>query len=341
MRSTYGSGIACEPAHSGPWRSATQSKQIHGPYRRCWGYTSLRHGDTTNPTLMPNTALPTFFIIGAAKAGTTSLYYYLDQHPEIQMSAIKEPNFFSGPENGIPYPAKRISRLDDYERLFDPAFDVRGEASPGYTNYPRRQGVPERIAELVPDAKFIYLVRDPIARTISHYQHLVSIGEEQRSLQEALGELTDPCLPLVCHSRYASQLELYLKRFPEDRILVVDQADLLTDRQATLRCIFRFLSVAQGFASARFDHELFRSQERRVYPSTYGRLVERVIAPSMRWIPQGTRRSLRRSVERILWPALPEPALDDGLRAKLEALYAGEVERLRALTGQAFATWSI
>jgi hypothetical protein len=285
--------------------------------------------------------LPTFFIIGAAKSGTTSLHYYLDQHAEIQMSANKEPNFFSGPENGIPYPAKRVSRLDEYERLFDPTVGVRGEASPGYTNYPRRRGVPERIRDLVPQAKFIYLVRDPIARTVSHYQHLVSIGEEQRSLQNALSDLADPYLPLICHSRYASQLELYLSHFPQERMLVIDQADLLADRRSTLRKIFAFLSVDDTFASSRFDQELFRSSERRASPSGYSRFVEHVVAPLTQWIPLHTRRSLRRSVERILWPPLQTTALDETLRMSLEELYAGEVERLRALTGQGFPTWSI
>lgn len=114
-------------------------------------------------------ALPTFFIIGAAKAGTTSLHWYLDQHPEVGMSTIKEPNFLSGPENGIPYPTRRITELSDYRRLFDPTYPVRGEASPSYTNSPRRRGVPERVKKLVPAARFIYLVRDPVERTISHY----------------------------------------------------------------------------------------------------------------------------------------------------------------------------
>ena len=86
--------------------------------------------------------LPTFFIIGAAKAGTTSLHFYLDQHPQIQMSAIKEPNYFAGAANGIPYPVGRVDRLERYEQLFDPAFEVRGEASPSYTSAPRRLGVP-------------------------------------------------------------------------------------------------------------------------------------------------------------------------------------------------------
>jgi hypothetical protein len=290
---------------------------------------------------MPTKALPTFFVIGAAKAGTTSLHHYLGQHPQIQMSAVKEPNFFSGSENGIPYPAKRVSRLEDYERLFDPAFEVRGEASPGYSNHPRRRGVPERIAQLVPNARFVYLVRDPIARTVSHYQHLFSIGEERRSLREALADLDDPYLPLLCHSRYATQLELYLRRFPEERVLVVDHDELRTERDVTLRKVFEFLAVEPIVAGESFERELLKSSERRVYPSSYARLVEGVLAPALRWVPRGARQALRHSVERAIWPALQPPTLEDDLRERLRALFAGEVERLRELTGQRFARWSL
>ena len=91
---------------------------------------------------MPKDALPTFLIIGAMKCGTTSLHYYLRQHPQIQMPTMKETNFFAPPE-GIPYytGTKVIKTVDEYKRLFDSAFDVRGEASPSYTEYPRRKGV--------------------------------------------------------------------------------------------------------------------------------------------------------------------------------------------------------
>jgi hypothetical protein len=291
-------------------------------------------------------ALPTFFIIGAAKSGTTSLHYYLDQHPQIQMSVSKEPNFFSGPENGIPYPWGRVSRLEEYEQLFDPAVGVRGEASTGYASHPRRQGVPERIKALVPDAKFIYLVRDPIARTMSQYQHRVATEGERRSLQEALGDLSDPYSLCICPSLYASQLDLYLRHFTRERMLVIDQAELLADRRSTLRQIFTFLSVDDMVDSLRFDEELNTSREHRVYPPAYAHLHyvrfggPDVPAP-LRWIPRRVRRPLRRSVERILLSPVETPTLDDDLRTRLAELYAGEVERLRALTGKTFPTWSI
>lgn len=285
--------------------------------------------------------LPTFFIIGAAKAGTTSLHFYLDEHPQIQMSANKEPNFFGGPANGIPYPPRRVGSLEEYERLFDPAVAVRGEASAGYTNYPRRQGVPERIKQLVPKAKFLYIVRDPISRTVSHYQDSVAIGKQRKSLREALGDLSDPWLPLTCHSRYAAQLELYLRHFSQESMMVIDQADLLGDRRTTLREIFAFLSVDDMFDTPRFDDELYRSRDRPVYPASYWRFVEWFIAPAAQRIPRGLRRSLRSSFERALLPTAEKPTLDDALRARLEDLYAGDVACLRALTGKAFPTWSI
>jgi hypothetical protein len=286
--------------------------------------------------------LPTFFIIGAGKAGTTSLNFYMDLHPQIQMSEVKEPNFFAGAENGTPYPRGRISSLKAYEQLFDPTVAVRGETSPAYASHPIRRGAPERIKELIPQAKFIYLVRDPIARTVSHYQHLVGVGAERRPIREALGDLSDPfLLPETCYSMYASQLERYLSHFAQETVLVIDQAEFLTDRQATMRQIFRFLSVDDTFVSAGFDQELYKSSERRVYSSRYDNFVALRLAPAMRWVPHDVRRSVRRSIERLLFRPLETPELDHDLHGRLEDIYAGEVERLRDLTGKTFPTWSV
>jgi hypothetical protein len=286
-------------------------------------------------------ALPNFFVIGAAKAGTTSLHHYLDQHPQVQMSAIKEPNFFGGPDNGIPYPPDRVVRLEDYEKLFDASSAMRGEASTDYTTHPRREGVPERIEQLVPDAKFIYLVRDPIARTISHYQMRVAFLGERRSLPEALGDLSDPRSPYTCASFYASQLELYLERFPRERFLVVDQADLLSERRRVLREIFAFLGVEEDLDSERFDAELLANKgDWRAYPPRYARLKAHVISPMTRWVSPELRRVIRAPLERRFSP-LEEPTLDERWRARLRRLYADEVDRLRELTGQSFSTWSL
>jgi hypothetical protein len=285
-------------------------------------------------------SLPTFFVIGAPKTGTTSLHYYLDLHPEIGMSRRKETHFFVGPEN-IRSAILRISSLDEYEALFDPRFGVRGEASPSYSAFPMHRGAPERIKELVPDAKFIYVVRDPIARTVSHYMHRVALAGERRSLRDALGDLSDPESPYICPSLYASQIDCYLQHFPQERILVVDQTDLLADRQKALEAIFSFLSVDETFYSPELDLELGTSRERRVYRPGYARVAERLAASPLRVLPRDTRRYLRATVERVLWPPLEKPSLDDDLRTRLEALYSPEVSRLRALTGKTFPSWSV
>lgn len=287
-------------------------------------------------------ALPTFFIIGAGKAGTTSLHHYLSLHPQIQMSINKEPNFFAGPENGMAYKVGRVDTLEKYERLFDSRADMRGEASPSYSSYPLRNGVPERIKQLVPEARFIYLVRDPIARTVSHYQHQVGVGDERRPLREVLKADSDPArVPEICYSLYASQLDQYLTSYSEDRVLVVDQADLLTARDETLREIFGFLTVDETFTCPEFADEHYKSSERRAYPRGYERFASRVVVPLARRVPMRLRRSVRRSAERVLFPPLEKPSLDNDLRAWLEELYTDEVERLRSTTGKPFSSWSI
>lgn len=287
-------------------------------------------------------ALPNFFIIGAAKAGTTSLHYYLDLHPEVQMSTVKETHFFSGPAEGRPYELGRVERREDYEALFDAGAPARGEACPSYTSHPFRTGVPGRIKELVPEAKFVYMVRDPVARTVSHYRHRVSVGGERRPLAEVLGDCADPLQRReTCMSLYASQLDEYLAHFPAERFLVVDQAELLTDRDAVLREVFAFVGVDPEFSSAEFDAELLKTSERRAYPKGWNYFVRRVAAPPLRRVPAPVRRSLRRRVEGRLFAPLPEVSLDAELRGRLEELYADEVERLRRFSGKEFASWSV
>lgn len=294
-------------------------------------------------------ALPTFLIVGAMKCGTSSLHHYLGEHPQIQkLPAMKETNFFSGPPEGIPYPpgSKRIERLVDYEKLFDPTFEVRGEASPCYALYPRRKGVPERIKDLIPDAKLIYLVRDPIDRAVSQYHFSVAVEAEPRPLHEALTDFTDPCSLFTCPGFYAAQLDQYREHFGDEQILVIDQSDLLTDRQATLREIFTFLSVDNTFVSPRFEDEANTGKELNTY--SYFVVLHRRVQGSLllqrlllQRLPPGLKRSIRQSIQRLFSQPLAPPELDDDTRSRLQELFAEDVARLRAMTGKSFPTWSL
>jgi hypothetical protein len=285
-------------------------------------------------------ALPTFFVIGAAKSGTSSLHSYLDQHPEVQMSANKEPRFFAGPDRGIPYPADKVWDRDEYERLFDPGFRVRGESSTDYATHPRRQGAAARIKELVPEAKFVYLVRDPIARTISHYKMGVALMGERRPLEEALEDL-NPLSPYLAASLYGTQLELYREHFAPEQMLVVEQGDLLADRETVLRRIFTFLEVDPDLGRVESEEKLLDSAQWRTYSPGYLGFVNERLAPRVQWVPKGFRRSVRRAVERVLWPPLEAPSVDGEVGKRLRALCAEEANRLRRLTGMELAAWSV
>ncbi len=254
------------------------------------------------------------------------------------MSRIKEPHYFV---DNVRPPAVRVDNLAEYEALFSSDTKVRGEASPSYACYSQHSGAPERIRGLLPGAKFIYLVRDPIDRTVSHYLHRVAVENERRAFADALGDVDDLANPYTCPSRYATQLERYLRYFPSERILVIDQRDLLGQRAMTLSAIFSFLGVDEGFASSGFGEERGASKARRRYSTGYLRVSERAAASPLRLFPRRTRRSLRGAVERVMFRPLERPSISPDLRQRLEGLYSPEVSRLRVLTGKSFSNWSL
>ncbi|MDP9440540.1 MAG: sulfotransferase [Actinomycetota bacterium] len=210
--------------------------------------------------------LPNLIVIGAMKCGTTALHRYLDQHPDVAMSEPKELNFFSEPtgnwRRGVGWYAAR----------FRPA-PVRGEASPGYTS-PSFPEAAERMARVVPETKLVYAVRDPVERAVSQYLHHRADGTERRPIEEAL---LDPESQYLARSRYYERLEPYLARFPRERIFILAQEDLLSDRRATLRGLYRFAGVDDSFWSS--EHELRWNVSRGESPiSLGGPLRRRLVA---------------------------------------------------------------
>ena len=185
-------------------------------------------------------ALPDLVVIGAMKCGTTSLHAYLDAHPDVGMSRPKELNFFFG-EAGETWVAGNWHRgLDWYAGHFDPACAVRGEASPGYTS-PDHPEVASRMASVVPSARLLYAVRDPVRRALSQYGHHRREGAETRSPAEAL---LDPASQYVSRGRYFERLEPFLATGAFDgRITVVAQEELEADLGTTMRRVFADLGV--------------------------------------------------------------------------------------------------
>ena len=278
--------------------------------------------------------LPNLLIIGAAKCGTSSLHYYLDQHPDVSMSRPKETNFFVRDD--------WLALRSWYESRFDVSAAVRGEASPSSTLFPYFRGVPERVHSLVPDAKLIYLVRDPLARLVAHYVEMYGLYFEHRPFEEAVGDPDEARNFYLAGSRYASQLEQYLRFFPEERVLVLEQDDLLRKRERTLRRVFDFVGVDPEFRSEAFDREL-NVRALKVRPRRSGLLLARtgLIRLGRRKVPPRLRALVSRPVKRIVTREIEEPRLEGELRVRLTAALTPEVERLRVLAGRRFEGWGI
>lgn len=173
--------------------------------------------------------LPTFVVIGAMKCGTSALHSLLGEHPQIGVAAAKELNFFAGKWwRGIAWYASR----------FPPA-PARGETSPAYTSpsFPEAAG---RLRATLPEARLIYMLRDPLERAISQYLHHRRDGTEPRPLAEAL---LDPGSQYVARSRYWRRLEPFAERFPHSRIMVVAQERLRLRPAELLAELDRFLDV--------------------------------------------------------------------------------------------------
>lgn len=289
--------------------------------------------------------LPTFLIIGAAKAGTTSLCYYLSLHPEIFVYRDREPHFFAADlRAGVPVGSDAVRSLVDYEKLFEGAFRVRGESSPAYSQHPARPDVAQRIHSLIPEARLIYIVRDPISRLVSHYMHQVIREGESRPLSDAIGDINDPSNIYICAGRYGTQLREYLKYFDSQQIFVVDQSMLESDRGLTLHQVFSFLSVDAGFSSPEFDRELNTAAEVTAllpgYRLAYGPLGSRLRTR----LPSSVRGRVRRGLDRLAGAVLPapeRPSVDSDLRERLTNVFGPEVAQLRELTGLGFDTWSL
>lgn len=287
--------------------------------------------------------VPNLFVIGAAKGGTSSLHVYLGLHPEVHMSVLKEPHHFSrraGPEH-IHNDRPPLSDAQ-YSALFDTRKPIRGESSVSYSFWPYPSGVPELIRAAAPDARFIYLVRDPVDRAISHYNHRRFLGREPRSLAEVLADPREPEERYLTASSYATQLERYLEHFEGDRFLILEQRDLLDDRDATLAAAFRFLGVDPTFRTPRFDTEINRGSTN----GHYGAIAERVrhspaYARASRSIPRDLRTRALGPIRSRLSKPVPRVRATPLQREILAERLAGEAERFRALTGRPFDTWCV
>jgi hypothetical protein len=182
---------------------------------------------------IPNTSH--LMIIGAMKAGTTSLFDMLQHHPEICPSKVKEPEFFSKKQ-------RHDLKVLDYSELFD--FDpsihkYAMEGSTGYTKYPKMANVPERIEQSGLQPKFIYIVRHPIKRIVSN----LNFWKNHPNWSDPMSNLDH----MIDISKYHLQLSQYTTYFPKESILILDFDELISNRDETLQTVYSFLGISKEF----------------------------------------------------------------------------------------------
>ncbi|MFC4536038.1 sulfotransferase family protein [Sphaerisporangium dianthi] len=299
-------------------------------------------------------ALPDFLVIGAPKSGTTALHAALARHPQIFMSAVKEPKFFltdgPPPDRGGPGDAQtfkeHVWRRADYEALFDqaPRGTLKGESTPFYL-YDRQ--AQRRIQALIPGARLIVVLRDPVERAHSNWTHLWSAG------LEPVGDVVRACAEeerrvaagwsafwhYVSLGRYGEQLEHLYGLFPRENVLQFRYRDLVDEPAATLDRICAFLGVEQGLIDEVPRENVTAHPDPTLRHRALSRLM-RAGATVGRHLPGRLAASLTEPLEKALQESgRPRRPLSWEQRQALIPRFRDDIALLEKVTGEDFGDW--
>lgn len=295
-------------------------------------------------------SLPEFLVIGAAKSGTTSLYEYLRQHPQVFMSPIKETNFFAlngkkpafaGPDRDF-FNHESIYRLEDYERLFDGRTEeiVAGEASPRYLF---TSGTARRIRNFIPEAKLVAILRNPIDRAFSAFSMRKRDGWETcKTFEDAILQeekrLKEGWASGIYLQRgyYGRQLNEYYRVFPREQICVLLYDRMRDDLEGLLTRLFRFIAVDEKFQPDTRQHYnpsgiIKNPVLRLVWTRTHS--VQNVLRPLM---PKPVRQAVSRyfiGLEKEKLSLFPET------RRMLIDVYRDDILKLEDLIEEDLSQW--
>jgi hypothetical protein len=299
----------------------------------------------------PHKKKPNFFIIGAARCGTTSLYHYLSKSPDIYMSPVKEPHFFARvsvddpklkkkPRKGKRYHSLYFADEKEYLSLFDEAAGCKaiGEASPSYLY---DEETPLLIKNNIPDARFIAVLRDPIERAYSHYWLDVRNGNQPLGFYDALVE--DYAKKEkgwgVSHlytelGFYYAQLKRYYDLFDASQILVIPFDLLKKDPFEALKKVSEHLGVDDGFIAAidvKEAYNVFRVPRGGLFGIMFG--PGSFFSRIKTWIPDKIKSTFR---DYFFVKKTEKPLLDPRAREFLESLYRSDLLQLRDFLGEEF-----
>lgn len=223
-----------------------------------------------------------------------------------------------------------------YAARFRPGTAVRGESSPSYTRAPHYPGVPERMHAIVPDARLVYLVRDPVERIVSNWVHARTQGNETRPLVEAMYDDF-----YFARSLYWFQISRYLGLYPRERILVVETDELGRDRRATLRRVYEFLNVDPDYTGPRREIRINRTAKKRVKTRAGMRVASSALGRAIERLPQRWHWRLRTYVYWPLSRPMERPVLSGRDRAALAERLRDDTNRFREFAGRDFTEWSV
>ena len=266
--------------------------------------------------------LPDFLIIGAMKAGTTSLFRWLEVHPECALPKLKEPDFFSDEVNWARGTAWYRSLFTATEGF------VTGEASTSYTDVKVAHVAAGRIHELLPNIRCIFLVRDPEERLRSQYRHEVQRHRENREFSEAVEDIENE---YVMRSMYWKCIQPYTEYFSRDQICVVHFEDLFFPpysgwNQVLSHLFLRYVDVPLTV------HNTSANKERFTRPMLY--MWERGWLKGMKWVPSILRRAGKRLVMRN------DQQYRSLMRSSIEDPVPAEILRILNQDWERFEDWS-
>lgn len=260
--------------------------------------------------------LPDFLIIGAMKCGTSTLQAQLAAQPGIFMTEPKEPNFFSDD-------AVYAKGLDWYERLFAGAApgDLKGEASTHYTKLPTYPETLPRLRAVCKAPRLIYMIRDPMVRTVSHYIHEWTQGVISGDIEQAFA--THP--EIVSYSCYAEQIAPWIEAFGRDSILVLTLEEMTADPQGVLTRAAGFIGYPGAPVWQEEQARVNVSAERMRRLPMQGLLIDNPLATTLRrtLVPEALRRRIRATRQ-----MRQRPELTPARQQHLKEVYARDYDWL-------------
>ena len=278
---------------------------------------------------------PNLFIVGAPKAGTSSIYAYLTNIPGIFMSPIKEPNFFSIKTIAAESPVKPIRNTLKYLSLFKKVKDEKiiGEASPSYLSDPE---APKLIHKTVPNARIIISLRDPVERTFSYYLMFVRLGLMKETFHEELEKSMKLVRAYNTRSLrletglYAEDVQRYLDIFGPKQVKIVIFEEFVKNPKKTMHEILLFLDIIEDLKD--FKGEAYNKFAIARGPIAQFILRDKTIRGTLeRIIPPSSRRLLR---EKLLVKNEKKPEMTQTDRDVLKKIFNEDVTKLQKILGR-------